>query len=421
MKKKLCLFLFFCPFFCKALSLTDTIKYGLDYSIQLKISNAKKEKAEAILGEAYSSYWPQVSLVGKSKDEVKFAGSNYYRGDDESAMLTVATQYTLIDLARGEKVKAAKYNQDEEEWDRRAKIEKAKFDITKSYLDIWKKKNEENVLESDYSSLSSLVNKVHARVDAGMSQESDMLRAKVAADETRNKLDNVRKELGNAEIQLSSLTGLALSKNDVYDVSNINITNIKITKRDIIKYSPALKVLSTRVEQKRIEYNAIKKDDYPKVNAIANYKEHFRNVVSPDMQFFVQVSMPLFNGFNSTNKRKAAISELEINKLTLSMAEKDLVKNYETLLNSFDRERKAWEMLKTNAVNSKKVKEQFYNEFPLGIKGIEDLITAERSETDAELRLIDSQYNIYLYYLAIFHLNGNTDEAILNIGSSNVS
>lgn len=407
------LILFSVSFNVSALTISDAVKNGLQYNLAVKMSEAQRDTAEFKLGESYASYWPQVNLIGKTRTKDYNEGPYYIRDDDEANMLNIAAQYTLVDLARSEQVNSAKHALEAADWNNKIQSEKLTFDIIKASLGVWKSQRE-LVITTDYlNSIKSLTDKVNARVNGGLSPDSDAIRALATLDDARTRKENVEKELSNSQNFLASMIGVEdkltlpiseMTENRIPDVIN---------KQQPEQVNLLLKMMDAQSAQKRSEYEFVKKDDYPKVQVISNYKKRFNTTVqSPDTQVYVQVSMPIFNGFMTTNKIGAAATEIQLADYKRETALRDLHRNFTSLKVSMQKEMIAWKYNKGAIDKSEKTLRLYQDEFVSGDRTLSDIISAQRELFNARKTLLESRYNFNTYISAVFNLYGSTIDSI---------
>ena len=399
-----------------AMTMTDALRDGAEYNLSNKITQEQIRSAQYKIEETYASYWPQVNLIGKTRSTDRGYGEYYQRDDDESAMINIAVQYTILDLSRGPQVDAAKKAYEAAKWNERIQEEKLKFDIIKAYLNVLSKKRTVEVTEGYLHDVVILANKLRSRVSGGLSPESDSIRAQASLDEAETQKENALKSLEDAKVFLASLIGTDQEISDSFNENSIKNLSYVVDDLRLNQENLLLKMLSTQIEQKRNEADSVKKNDYPKVQILGNYKDHFsQNVQSPDTQYFIQVSMPIFDGFLNRNKEYDSLSQLKLSEYNYESALRDLHRNFSALKLSLIKEENIWRLNKKTVEKSLKTLSLYNSEFTLGVRPLSDIITAHKDLFNAQKALVESKYNYCTYIAAIYNLYGETDHSLTKI------
>lgn len=395
-----------------AKSLKDAIQDGINYNTSGKIADEQSNAAKYKVDQAYASYWPQVNLIGKTKTNDRGYGASYSPDDDEGSMLTFAFQYTLIDLTRDRQIAAAHNAYNAAKWNAKIQQEKLAFDIVKAYLDVWRKQKIKAVTGDYANSIEKLANKVQARVNGGLSEASDSVRAMAALDEARTRLEDADKALEDAKLTLSSIIGQSYTVNEKFDENKKPIIPKLPATPELYENSFVIKMLSEKAKQKKEEYEFAKKDPFPKLQLLGNYKERFEDSDAPSSQFFLQFSMPLMDGGLSRGKTNEARSMKNISEYQLQSGVRDLNKNFSILKMTLDKESKIWELNRASIVKAAKTLDLYDKEFVMGNRPLSDIISAQRDLYTAKISLLNSKYNFNSSLSALYNLYGDTASSI---------
>ncbi|KAB8312334.1 TolC family protein [Erwinia endophytica] len=395
-----------------AMTIEEAIKSGIDYNLNIKMSETEKEISHYKVEESYASYWPQVTLTGKSRTSDHRYSDEYVRDDDESAMLNFGAQYTILDLARYEQVNAAKSALDVQTWGYKIDKEKLTFQIIKAYIDVWRKKRTLEIGKEYLNQVTGLTEKVKLRVEGGLSPSSDLVRSEASVDDAKTRLENAEKDFVNAKINLSSLIGRNDDISTMFNENSHPVVPKFISNNELEHINLLLKQLDSDIQQKQYEYQFTRKSDYPKVQFLANYKQRNQSVDSPDLQFYIQVTVPIFTGFMSTNKINEAAADVRLSNYKRESALRDLNKNYNSTKSSIEKEVSIWELNNNAIINSRRTLELYQNEFNLGSRPLSDIIDAQRELQVSLIDMVDAKANFYDYVAAAYNLCGDTDKFI---------
>lgn len=393
-----------------ASSLTDIIDKGLEYSLENRISDEEKLVSEYKLKQSLASYWPSVELSAKSKTINRGESNNYIRDEDENAMLNFSVRYTLLDLARDSQSESARLSVAGRELSSKIQKEKNTFDIIKTYFNVWKKEQDKINIKKYLDSATVLTQRVKARVNGGLSQESDYIRAKVALDEARARHENIEKELKEGIIRLNALVGENISVTEKHN-RPLTVPDF-IKENEVIAISPLLKMLKTEMDIRKYEYKSALREHLPKLQIVGSYKEHFKKTTSPDMQIYLQVTMPLFDGGGINNRANEFGSQMKISEYKMQTALRELNRHYSEVKSTLEREVELQKIYNETRMNSQKNIALYESEFMLGTRPLSDLISAHRELLTANLSMTDSRMNYYVNLAAMYNLYGDTKEAI---------
>jgi len=400
------------PVSVSAKSLKDAILDGISYNTSGKIADEQSNAAKYKVDQAYSSYWPQVNLIGKTKTNDRGYGATYSRDDDETSMLTFAFQYTLIDLTRDRQIAAAHNAYNAAKWNAKLQQEKLAFEIIKAYLDVWRKQKTKSITGEYVKSVEKLAGKVQARVDGGLSEASDSVRAMAALDEARTRMEDADKSLEDARVTLSAMIGQTYTINEKFDENaKPSVPKFPATP-ELYENSFVIKMLSEKAKQKKEEYEYARKDPFPKLQLLGNYKERFEDSDAPSSQFFLQFSMPLMDGGLSRGKTNEARSMKNISEYQLQSGVRDLNKNFSILKLTLEKESRIWGLNKSSVGKASKTLDLYDKEFIMGNRPLSDIISAQRELYNARLSLLNSRYNFNSSISAIYNLFGDTASSI---------
>ncbi|WP_273793879.1 TolC family protein [Brucella anthropi] len=395
-----------------AMTLKEAIQDGLKYNTTGKIADEQSNAAKYKVDQAYASYWPQVNLIGKSKTNDRGYGASYQPDDDEAGMLTFAFQYTLIDLTRDRQIAAAQNAYNAAKWNFKIQQEKLTFEIIKAYLDVWRKAKTKLITDDYVRSVEKLAKKVQARVNGGLSEASDSVRAMAALDEAKTRQEDADKSLEDAQLSFNSLIGEKVNIKDNFDENKKPIIPKFPATPDLYENSFVIKMLSEKMKQKKEEYEYAKKDPFPKLQLLGNYKQRFEDSDAPSSQFYLQFNMPLMDGGLSRSKTNEARSMKNISEYQLQSGIRDLNKNFSILKITVEKENRIWDLNRASIQKAAKTLELYEKEFVLGNRPLSDIISAQRDVYTARTSLTNSKYNFDSSISAIYNLYGDTIKSI---------
>ena len=157
---------------------------------------------------------------------------------------------------------------------------------------------------------------------------------------------------------------------------------------------PDLAAAEATVEAAEATVKAAEAGHLPSISLIGNYGYNHTSLPSDTLSWTVgmQVSIPLFTGFNTTYLIRSAKELLEVKRANLDQLDQsvslDVWRAYQ-LLNTAHESFKSSEDLVASAFQSEKVA---LGRYKAGAGTIIDLLNAQSSHANARLQLIQAQY-----------------------------
>jgi outer membrane protein len=203
------------------LTLDQAIELGLSHSRELAVAEAKVQEADARLGQARSSFFPALSASGSytrldeapSMDLAPFGGSGrIYLGDDDiySVGLTV-TQPLFTGGALLSAHGAAKHGARAEALARERSVEQVRHGVTGAYLGLVQAREALRVMDDAALLMRQHLADVEALHGQGMVIMSDLMLARVRADEVELARTRARHDASIAGAALAFALGVDLS------------------------------------------------------------------------------------------------------------------------------------------------------------------------------------------------------------------
>jgi len=202
------------------LTLDQAVELGLSHSRELAVAEAKVQEANARLGQARSSFFPQLSASGSytrldeapSMDLTPFGGSGrIYLGDDDiySVGLTV-TQPLFTGGALLSAHGAAQHGARAQALARERSVEQVRHDVTGAYLGLVQAREALRVMEDAALQMRQHLADVEALHGQGMVIMSDLMLARVRADEVELARTRARHDVSIAGAALAFALGVDL-------------------------------------------------------------------------------------------------------------------------------------------------------------------------------------------------------------------
>jgi len=247
-----------------------------------------------------------------------------------------------------------------------------------------------------------------ARYEAGSGTKSDKLQAQTAYSNAVLAHIRAQGEAGIARANLSSLVGLeatakiSLEKPSL--LAGIGLDQeIAILIEDAKKQNPQIKALQAAVESARANIAVAEAVGMPSISLSSNYGYSDTSISSQARSSSVGVyaAIPIFSGFNTTYKIKAAKVQLAQKEAELDKAVKqislDVVTAHQNLITS----KEALSAASDLVASAKSSYELSLGRYKAGVAGILELLSAQSSLSSANEQKIKAEYGLALAKVAL--------------------
>lgn len=397
-----------------AWTLVDVVDQALCHSPQTRQAWANARFQAGQVGVAKSAYLPSITWntsISRSKNsassnlQVNTIGSS--GGGSAAHPLTrytpvVSLNYLLYNFgAREAQLENAEKVLEASNWTHDAVLQTVMFAAIQAYYQVFATQSAaEAALVSEQASNESL-KAAQKRYEVGTVALADALLAKTALAQAKL---NRQKTEGDARIAtgtLANVLGLeadhamniaapSVPKPDGEQESYVHelIEEAKTLRPDLAAAEATLKAAEANVK-------AAEAGHLPSVSLIGNYGYNHTSLPSDTQSWTIgmQVSVPLFTGFNQTYQIESAKEQLEVRRANFDQLEQsvslDVWRAYQ-LLNTAHESFKSSEELLASATQSERVA---MGRYKAGAGNIIDLMNAQASHANARLQLIQAQYN----------------------------
>jgi outer membrane protein len=394
-----------------AWTLVDVIDQALCNNPQTRQAWANARFQAAQVGIAKSAYFPTVTLNTSVSRSMNAAGTNLQLTTITSAgglsepinrfTPVVSLNYLLYNFGgREAQLESAQRTLEASNWTHDATLQTVMFAAIQAYYQVFATQAAaEAALVSEHAGNEALT-AAQKRYEVGAAALADALQAKTAFAQARL---NRQKTEGDARVAVGSLANaLGLDADYRLDIAAPFLPKPDAEQETMVHrlieeakaMRPDLAAAEATVKAAEANVKAAEAGHWPSISVISNYGYSHTSLPSDTQSWTIgmQVSLPLFTGFNVTYQIRSAEEQLEVKRADYDRLEQsvslDVWRAYQ-LLNTAHESFKSSEDLVASADQSEKVA---MGRYKAGAGNIIDLLNAQASHANARLQLIQAQY-----------------------------
>lgn len=396
----------------EVINLADSHSFVINSAqMQLKISQAKESQSKSFL-------YPNVTAVAGFNDNITLQPTlvpakilNPKAPDDTFEEMTFGKQYIYStgvvaqwDILNFQK-KFALQTAGLQTQNSKIAIEKSRFDaynqLASVYYSILLTQKSIEIFSNDVKATQSLLENAKDKYQKGVISEGELNKTSIRHLQNEKNLESAQNNLKQFTVQLQSLlnTDSEIIVNDNAEKEILSSTQILSTNPDVLMQESQVKIAKSILNESRATH-------YPSFSIQYQYNYNWAtdNLMKfneanhlPSQFLGVKLSIPIFNGFESKNKVKAAQTQLKLQEMQLENTKLLTSKEDEVLSLQYDQSMVSFK--KSKEILQLQEKNDAYSEdkYQSGIISLDERMT---DYTD----LLTAQYN-YLQSLSDFNLS----------------
>ncbi len=399
-------------------SLAAALQQAQDYSLRTVISRARIDEAEQRIDEAKAGYYPKLQAMAKTADWISDRSSQVSKSFDEYAQMQLTLQYNLMDFGRtSHAVGSANQIHQSATFSSDSEFNSVSFDTTKAYLDVRRYTLLLAAAKDHVAVTSELVDTLNVRVAGGGSPQSELIRGQLALTNALNRQKTIDLQLAKAKQKLRSLLGQEIS------VEMAGLDDLP-ANADFNAMISAIQLDNPNIKARLAELNSAKEDvsaaraaRYPSVDVVGAYKKPFQNPDGLDGNYLggnvaLQVSVPVLDGGINSSRIGQALARLRAAEATYGQLQRDISEMAFNLSNDALSAKDMWKIQGQAKNDASRTKDLYLDEFRLGTRSLNDLISVQTDFFNANVGRVTSQYDYYLSALGLYLLSGQVDNGI---------
>jgi len=412
------------PDLSKEMGLTDVVNFALCNNPDTKAAWIGALYQAQQLGAAKSAYLPSVDATASlsaSKQNSKNADSFV-----NTRGASVNFSYLLYDFgAREAGVDNAKSLLDAANATQSAKVQSLFLSTIQSYYALFAAKASFDAYVEAEKLAKESYDAAAARYQVGVATPADKLQALTAYSQAVLNRGRADGNLKNAQGALSNTLGLdanvvlKLAMPSASAVSENFTNNIEDMIKEAKKSRPDLMAAQAQIEAAKASEAAARASGKPTVSlsSSAGYSDLSISEPSKNSSVGVSINIPIFTGFNTTYKIRAAEAQSKARELEFIKLEKqvalDVYKSYNNLITETNSIKASKDLL-NSAEQSMKTASGRYK---AGVGNIIDLLSAQSALASAKQQSVEALYNWYIAKAALAQGMGKLNfTEIENIG-----
>lgn len=391
------------PIIKKGMTLSELANFALHNNPQTRAAWITALSKAQNVGVANAAYMPSLSAVG-SLDGAKQNSktSDLYTNTKSGG---VSLSYVVYDFgAREANLKNAKKIVDAANASQNAQIQSLFLSVTESYFALFgAKASLEAYVEAEKTARESYEAAL-AKYKAGTATPSDKLQAMTAYSQAVLNRQKAEGSLKNSYAELANTLGLDPNTELEIAAPSTNIKefedfkNIEEMILEAKKARPDLAAAAAQIEAAKASVEAAKSDAKPTIslNGSTGYSDTSLGGQTKNSSGMLSINIPIFSGFSTTYKVRAAQMETRLKELEYEKLEKQVALQTYKAYNNLKTQTMAVKSSKDLLASADEALKAASGRYKAGVGSILDLLTAQSAYASARQQNIDAVYNWYI-------------------------
>jgi len=420
------------------LSLGDLLEISLQNSPDTKKAWYDTLKTSYQMKEAYSDYYPQVTLEATAKREKDITKSQDITDPlnkkkkniiDDHSLYGPSAELSLLLLDFG----GRKAEKDKEVYALIAQnfifnqsIQDLVLDVESAYYNLYSGYAFLDAAYANKRDAEESYELAKAKYNTGLASKLDLYQSKADLENSLYSLENAKGELNIKKGKMAQVVGLRSDKNLQVDfpekitVENINEENVSDLIGKALKLRPEIRALRAQAQSTREEIASAFSNMLPNLNFGASAESswyHYhpdasanvyqRNDRVQEYAGYFTVNWDIFDGFYHINKKHEAEQNYASIKSELESTELSLTQEVWTEYNSYVTSMKKLEYAEAYLQSAQISFELGLESYKEGIKSMVDLLDAQSQLQNARSSLVSSERDLFLAAIELSHATGS--------------
>lgn len=397
----------------RPVSLGEALALAQRYSMRLQMASARVDAAQAGIATARSAYYPKLQAMAKTDDAIDRRYEGYRRTNDEYGQAQVSLQYTALDFGRrSAELARSDFGKQGTELALRQEASDLQFDTARAYVDSERYRRMLIIANEHTAELRRLAVLMQERVQGGLSPQSEVIRSRLALTNAQNRLKTIAKNFDQAQQSLRALTGETIRTEPIM----LQLDSIEVpvdVLASSIEGNYSLQALRAQLSGADAGLDRARADRYPKVDVVAAYKKPFQDDVRGlGMNVYAQVTMDIFDGgLKSARIDEAGAAQREA-RARFESSRRELRDAADRLVFDIRTSHDQWLLSKTGQDEAARTKSLYMDEFRLGSRSLNDLISAQNDDFAQRVDNVDAYSNYLMSVLGLFHVAGRMADGL---------
>jgi outer membrane protein len=400
----------------EAVTLEECIREALQRNPDANAAAIRVEAARAMISEADSAYFPQLSVAGgyavtdnptqafmmqlnQGKLDIMAPGFDPNDpGNTDNVRLSAELKYRIYDFGQRQMMsESAALGADAVNLQLAAVRNELIYQIIRGYFSILQALDYVTVQQETIRSFEESLQVAQDKYRAGTVIKTDVLNLEVALVQAREDLIRARNSVDLAIIALNTAIGYDFVTRESLPVHEKKVSSPPVMEQDLnaVDNRPELQVVQKISLAKELLYIKAKRQNYPVLNAYGSYDFNSGDLESFEGSYTVglKAEWDIFTGFRNSSAARKAEAEWRA-----AQREEENVRNKvkQDLRSARIQAAESWQRLETirksveSASESLRITRVRYRE---GVAGITDLLTAQVGLTATRTRSVAALYD----------------------------
>ena len=388
-----------------AISMEDAVQSAVVFHPQIQRDEALERAADQAIEESYSRYLPRVDVDVSTGYEITSSPvtRNAGRGtvDEHRTNSSVTVQQMLIDGgATPGLVAAARANRRGTTGDLRETSELIAIDTVQLYLNILRDQDFVRLGEVNLNEHRDLADQVAGLVQAGRGSDADNAQAQsrlALAEATLEELRGGLREVVSRFIETTGEEPTDLMA-PTFPENYAEPATLDEALAAAMSGNPSIAATGARVEQTEHEIRVARANYYPRVDleAFGGVNDNLNGVQGRDSDFNARIRgrWNLFNGFGDLAAVRRAEMLHNAQRGTFDDEARRIREETRIVWDSLTTARDRVVPLREHVAAQRRVREAYRGQFDVGRRTLLDLLDAQNELFQAELQLVDAEFNV---------------------------
>lgn len=408
------------------LSLQDAVKQAIEKNYNIKVANTNKRISRNSATRGNAGMLPTLSLSSGGNYQNQNTnqtfdqplGEQSLRGAQSTSLNAgVNMKYTLFDgLGNTYNYRQLKAQKNLTDAQARQTIEQTLLQVIQQYYSVARLKREAAIARKAVELSQQRLKRVKNQVKFGNKSRVDLLNAKVDLDSDSTNLISAKTQYRNALRSLMVLLGKK-PQGGLAVKTSVNIQR-NLDKEPLLKAAmennSTLQAAEIQVKTARLQHKIAEANYFPEVKLTSGYEY---SQTAQDAGFLqeqqtngfnagLQISMPLFTGFQNQIRAENASLRLQNYKYQRKQAKLNVRRNLSNAFAQYQQNLNILRMEKRNVKNAQLNLERTREAYQIGQATSTQLREAQVNFTRAQSRLTNARYDAKLAEVELYKLSG---------------
>lgn len=406
------------------LSLEDAVRISLDNNYTIKIARSEAQIDENNVSRGNAGFLPSLDLTGRANksnqnvSQVFLDGSQVEKDGAQSSLYegNLGLNWTVFDGFRMfisfDRLSDLK---DIGQLKLKSKVELTIRDVVNSYYNILRQKLALDVATDNLEISRSRYQYVNDRFEVGTASKIDLLQAGV--DLNADISDSLDQQINYDNIKIEFNKLLNRNIDAEFNVSaNLEIPNdYQKSELEKVDNNIDIRIAHKIVEINKYDIEALRSEFYPRISLYGTYNYtqqvsesgFLSSNTSYGYNYGLNLSLNLFDGFNTSREIQNAQVNTEISNYMLRELKMAVTSAVSTSLNSYTKFKELSRFESENVSAARENMELALESLNLGLMSALEFRETQRRLSNAKLRLITSIYNAKINETELLRLTGS--------------